>query len=162
MIIDIDTPILTTALGDLAHAVLRGRPQGVAKVLQEPCGATCVVSSRAVSQRYGNCWREDWENWENIRKMMENDEDHVFHREIWDNQPCASEGYIMYIYIYIFSPKRMATTSRNPKFAGAWYFHRFWHFSPWFWLIHADYKWYKCVDKLGVADAVEMFASTAN
>lgn len=108
MIIDIDTPILTTALGDLAHAVLRGRPQGVAKVLQEPCGATCVASSRVVSQRYGICWRENWENWENIRKMMEDYEKHVFHREIWDNQPWASEGYIIY-YIYIFSPKRMAT-----------------------------------------------------
>ena len=80
MIIDIDTPILTTALGDLAHGVLRGRPKGVAKVLQEPCGATCVASSRVVSRcvmaivegKTGKILGKLGKYWENIGKMMRN------------------------------------------------------------------------------------------
>ena len=127
--------------------------------------------SRCIPLRYGNCWRENWENigktgkilikyWENIGKMMRN----MFF--IGKSGIINHEHRRGILYIYIQSQaygnvwKLKHGTSRNPKFAGAWYVHRFWHFSPW--IIDADYKWYKCVDKLGVADAVEMFASTAN
>lgn len=127
MIIDIDTPILTTALGDLAHGVLRGRPQGVAKVLQEPCGATCVASSRVVSRcvmaivegKTGKILGKLGKYWENIGKMMRN----MFF--IGKSGIINHEHRRGILYIYIQSQaygnvwKLKHGTSRNPKFAGA-------------------------------------------